>query len=258
MGLRQHAPGRPAPARRHRPHSPPKYRVHGLVANFKEFGKAFSCKPGQPMAPVNRAASGDVRAAGRGRAAAVVVGRPGHPADHCAVGKDFDMTETRTPPSGRQASPAARASARCCCVARRWSSTGLRQKERIEATDSWAARSTCSCRAAPARGGDVLRPRTARWCAEGGAAAGAGGHALHGHGTPFDLLRRVPPGQPPRAAGAAADRLLLEPDHVLADMLRAAPDRHRWPAFEPEGGAYGASGARTQVTRMGTSTRTRA
>ena len=36
------------------PHSPPKYRVNGLVANFKEFEKAFSCKPGQPMAPVNR------------------------------------------------------------------------------------------------------------------------------------------------------------------------------------------------------------
>jgi putative endopeptidase len=36
------------------PHSPPKYRVNGLVANFKEFETAFSCKPGQPMAPVQR------------------------------------------------------------------------------------------------------------------------------------------------------------------------------------------------------------
>ena len=36
------------------PHSPNKYRVNGLVANFKEFETAFSCKPGQPMAPVNR------------------------------------------------------------------------------------------------------------------------------------------------------------------------------------------------------------
>jgi putative endopeptidase len=35
-------------------HSPNKYRVNGLVANFKEFEQAFSCKPGQPMAPVNR------------------------------------------------------------------------------------------------------------------------------------------------------------------------------------------------------------
>jgi endothelin-converting enzyme/putative endopeptidase len=36
------------------PHSPGKYRVNGLVANFKEFEQAFSCKPGQPMAPVKR------------------------------------------------------------------------------------------------------------------------------------------------------------------------------------------------------------
>ena len=36
------------------PHSPNKYRVNGLVANFKEFEQAFSCKPGQPMAPVHR------------------------------------------------------------------------------------------------------------------------------------------------------------------------------------------------------------
>jgi len=36
------------------PHSPNKYRVNGLVANFVEFEKAFSCKPGQPMAPVKR------------------------------------------------------------------------------------------------------------------------------------------------------------------------------------------------------------
>ena len=36
------------------PHSPEKYRVNGLVANFKEFEQAFACKPGQPMAPVNR------------------------------------------------------------------------------------------------------------------------------------------------------------------------------------------------------------
>ena len=34
--------------------TPNKYRVNGLVANFKEFETAFSCKPGQPMAPVNR------------------------------------------------------------------------------------------------------------------------------------------------------------------------------------------------------------
>jgi endothelin-converting enzyme/putative endopeptidase len=31
------------------PHSPPRYRVNGLVANMPEFAQAFSCKPGQPM-----------------------------------------------------------------------------------------------------------------------------------------------------------------------------------------------------------------
>jgi len=36
------------------PHSPLKYRVNGLMANMPQFEAAFSCKPGQPMAPVNR------------------------------------------------------------------------------------------------------------------------------------------------------------------------------------------------------------
>jgi len=31
------------------PHSPPRYRVNGLVVNMPEFAAAFSCKPGQPM-----------------------------------------------------------------------------------------------------------------------------------------------------------------------------------------------------------------
>jgi len=48
---------RPEEARIHAltdPHSPGKYRVNGLVANFKEFEQAFHCTPGQPMAPVKR------------------------------------------------------------------------------------------------------------------------------------------------------------------------------------------------------------
>ena len=32
------------------PHSPPRHRVNGVVANLPEFAKAFACKPGQPMA----------------------------------------------------------------------------------------------------------------------------------------------------------------------------------------------------------------
>jgi len=35
------------------PHSPPQFRVNGVVVNMPEFQKAFSCKPGQPMAPVH-------------------------------------------------------------------------------------------------------------------------------------------------------------------------------------------------------------
>jgi len=31
------------------PHSPPKYRVNGVVVNMPEFGQAFGCKPGAPM-----------------------------------------------------------------------------------------------------------------------------------------------------------------------------------------------------------------
>ena len=35
-------------------HSPGRYRVNGVVANIPEFAAAFACKPGAPMAPVNR------------------------------------------------------------------------------------------------------------------------------------------------------------------------------------------------------------
>jgi endothelin-converting enzyme/putative endopeptidase len=35
------------------PHSPAKYRVNGVVVNMPEFQKAFSCKPGTPMAKPN-------------------------------------------------------------------------------------------------------------------------------------------------------------------------------------------------------------
>jgi putative endopeptidase len=35
------------------PHSPGRWRTNGSVQNFEEFGKAFGCKKGQPMYPVN-------------------------------------------------------------------------------------------------------------------------------------------------------------------------------------------------------------
>jgi endothelin-converting enzyme/putative endopeptidase len=36
------------------PHSPPRYRVNGLVVNMPEFEKAFACHKGQPMVSENR------------------------------------------------------------------------------------------------------------------------------------------------------------------------------------------------------------
>ncbi|HUB31767.1 MAG TPA: M13 family metallopeptidase, partial [Bryobacteraceae bacterium] len=35
------------------PHSPPEFRVNGVVRNMPEFQKAFSCKAGQPMVSAN-------------------------------------------------------------------------------------------------------------------------------------------------------------------------------------------------------------
>ncbi len=35
------------------PHSPDEFRINGVVANLPEFGRAFGCKPGQPMMRVN-------------------------------------------------------------------------------------------------------------------------------------------------------------------------------------------------------------
>ena len=65
------------------------------------------------------------------------------------------------------------------------------------------------------------------------------------HGSPFDLLRAAYHlGNRHVQLELQPDRLLLERDHVLADMLR---QRHlivteTESAFEPEGGAYAAEG----------------
>jgi urease accessory protein len=65
------------------------------------------------------------------------------------------------------------------------------------------------------------------------------------HGSPFDLLRAAYHlGNRHVSLQLAPDRLLLEPDHVLADMLR---QQHlivseSTEAFEPEAGAYAAGG----------------
>jgi urease accessory protein len=128
----------------------------------------------------------------------------------------------------------------------------VRQKSRFDATDSigrslgvFLPRGTVS------RGGDVL-------VAEDGslirviAAPQAVLKITHctQHGTPYDLIRAAYHlGNRHVPIELKPDHLKIEPDHVLADMLRAmhlivhAVEE----AFEPENGAYAAGGHPTHV-----------
>ena len=123
----------------------------------------------------------------------------------------------------------------------------VRQKSRFDATDSQGRPlGVFLPRGTAARGGDVLvaedgslirvlaAPQpvlVVRACAE--------------HGSPFDLLRAAYHlGNRHVALELQPDHLKLEPDHVLAEMLR---QQHlivteAQEAFEPEGGAYAATG----------------
>ena len=121
----------------------------------------------------------------------------------------------------------------------------VRQKSRFDAADSQGRRlGVFLPRGTVVRGGDVLvaedgsliRVQAApqpvlvvRHCAE--------------HGSPFDLLRAAYHlGNRHVALELQPDHLKLEPDHVLADMLRnmhlIVSEAHE--PFEPEGGAYAA------------------
>jgi urease accessory protein len=65
------------------------------------------------------------------------------------------------------------------------------------------------------------------------------------HGSPFDLVRAAYHlGNRHVALELQPDHLKLEPDHVLADMLRAMHllVHEQLAGFEPEGGAYAAGG----------------
>ena len=65
------------------------------------------------------------------------------------------------------------------------------------------------------------------------------------HGTPFDLIRAAYHlGNRHVPIELQPDHLKIEPDHVLAEMLRAMhlTVRGRQRAFEPESGAYAAGG----------------
>jgi len=121
----------------------------------------------------------------------------------------------------------------------------VRQKSRFDATDSTGRRlGVFLSRGTVVRGGDVLvaedgtlivvkaAPQPVlevRPCAE--------------HGSPFDLVRAAYHlGNRHVPLALAPDRLTLEPDHVLADMLRQMHliVTETQAPFEPEGGAYGA------------------
>lgn len=122
-----------------------------------------------------------------------------------------------------------------------------RQKSRFDATDSAGrALAVFLPRGTAVRGGDALVAEdgtlvmvkaaaqpvlVVRHCSE--------------HGSPFDLLRAAYHlGNRHVALELQADHLKLEPDHVLAEMLRSMHliVSEESTGFEPESGAYAAAG----------------
>ena len=123
----------------------------------------------------------------------------------------------------------------------------LRQKSRFEATDSAGRQIGIFLpRGTVVRGGDVL-------VAEDGTLVRVIAapqpvlfisHCTE-HGSPFDLIRAAYHlGNRHVPIELKPDHLKIEPDHVLADMLRAMHliVREDTLAFEPESGAYAAQG----------------
>jgi urease accessory protein len=124
----------------------------------------------------------------------------------------------------------------------------VRQKSRFDTTDSQGRQiGVFLPRGTAVRGGDVL-------VAEDGSLIKVIAapqpvlvitHCTE-HGTPFDLMRAAYHlGNRHVPIELAPDHLKIEPDHVLAGMLRSMHliVREAEAAFEPEGGAYGAQGA---------------
>ena len=123
----------------------------------------------------------------------------------------------------------------------------VRQKSRFAATDSTGRELGIFLpRGTAVRGGDVL-------VAEDGSLVRVIAApqpvlvitACTQHGTPFDLTRAAYHlGNRHVPIELQPDHLKIEPDHVLADMLRAMhlTVNETQAAFEPEGGAYAAGG----------------
>lgn len=123
----------------------------------------------------------------------------------------------------------------------------VRQKSRFDATDNQGRTlGVFLPRGTAVRGGDVL-------VAEDGSmirVVAAPQPVLvitpcAAHGSPFDLVRAAYHlGNRHVQIELQPDHLKIEPDHVLADMLRAMhlTVREELSSFEPEGGAYSAGG----------------
>lgn len=121
----------------------------------------------------------------------------------------------------------------------------IRQKSRFDAVDSSGRQLGIFLpRGTLVRGGDVL-------VAEDGSLVKVIARAQQvlvitieqGHGTPFDLIRAAYHlGNRHVPIELRPDHLKIEPDHVLAEMLRAMHliVTEVETAFEPEGGAYSA------------------
>jgi urease accessory protein len=121
----------------------------------------------------------------------------------------------------------------------------VRQKSRFDAVDSFGrALGVFLPRGTVVRGGDALVTEDGSLVLVKAAAQPVlvVRHCSQ-HGSPFDLLRAAYHlGNRHVALALEPDRLLLEPDHVLADLLRSmhlivSEERG---AFEPESGAYAA------------------
>ena len=123
----------------------------------------------------------------------------------------------------------------------------VRQKSRFDATDSQGrALGVFLPRGTLVRGGDMLVAEDGSMIVVAAAAQPVMVvTACAEHGSPFDLLRAAYHlGNRHVQLELKPDHLKLEPDHVLADMLRQmhliVTDANA--AFEPEGGAYAAGG----------------
>ncbi|WP_295642383.1 urease accessory protein UreE [uncultured Methylibium sp.] len=152
------------------------------------------------------------------------------------------LTLTKLIPAGRGLAPVL--VKRAATVELDWD---VRQKSRFEATDSQGrSLGVVLPRGSAVRGGDVL-------VAEDGSLVrviAAAQPVLRvtvcaEHGAPFDLLRAAYHlGNRHVPLELQPDALQFEPDHVLADMLRAMHliVTEAQAPFEPEGGAYAAGG----------------